>query len=1202
MTITQSSKFVTLFAGVAVAGALVFGAFAAATPAQAALSQSQVDAIVSLLQSFGADAATIANVKASLTGGTPTVPPTTGGGTCPTLSRSLQQGSTGSDVQALQIFLNGYSTDTRVSISGAGSPGSESTFFGPATHAAVVKFQAKNSVSPIGIVGPQTRAAIAAVCGGVSPGPGPAPAGAVSIMAGSQPANTLVPANAASVAFTTFTITNNSASAVTVNSVTVERTGLAQDSVFSGVILMDSGMRLGNTKTLNSNHQATLDANVTIQPGQSKTLTIAGDIGALTSQSGQVASLSVVAVNTNGTVSGSLPIVGASHTTNNTLTIGSLTVRQGPSDPDNASLSKEIGTTNYVVASLNASAGSTEAVWLRSIRWNQSGSAAQSDISNVRTTIDGVDYPGTIDASGKYYSVVFPGNGLKIDKGFTKEILVKVNISGGSNRTINFDIYKAADIYAVGDVYGYGIAADADANTASASTDASEFITSDGTASGTSGTPFFSGTKVTITGGSVTSFSRASEVPTQNIAENTANQPLGGFAMDVNGEGISVQQMIFMLTASASAGGDGSDIDSVTLVDENGAVVAGPVDAVQVGGTNSKVTFTDTVTFPTGRHIFTIKGKLGTDFNNGDSIQASTTPSSDWSNITGQSTGDTISLSSLSSAVTGNTMTLRTGLVALSVSGTPAAQNVVAGITNATFSNIIFDATNSGEDVKFTSIKLYYDENNSLDADPTNCHIWDGATRLTSSAVNPNTDGDDTYTLDTNLVVTKGTSKTVAVKCDLSGSATTGDFDFGINFDTTAIATFTGVGASSGTTITPSTPSAAITGGNSMTVSSGGALTVSEDSSSPSYKVAAGGTTGVTIGVLRFNGTNEDMRLDRVGLTMSNAAATSTPSDLTQVTLWDGATQVGSAVFSGSNRYATSTLTSTNVIVPANGFKQLTVKADLSQIGTGQAGESGVLIQVDYDGGSSVSAGGCSTRAYGQSSGSQICSTTAADTSFDGVRMFRAYPTVAQLALPSTALTAGTVKDLTRFSVTASNNGLGIGLSEITLSVATSSGSNVSGSTTVENFDIYAYTDSSFSSPVSGFTDGLVYDGTDGIGVSGTSGEGSIETELTSVLQIAAGQTVYFKVVADITFTNGTGAFVGNVTTKLLGDAAFPADEATLMTTETDADADATNDDFIWSPNSTTTSANAGANADWTNGYGVPGLPSAGLSGNTLTY
>src|SRR3989338_6987175 len=66
MTITNSSlRLVALVTGVAVALALM-GAVAIA-PAQAAgLTQTQIQSITSLLASFGADAATIANVTAAL--------------------------------------------------------------------------------------------------------------------------------------------------------------------------------------------------------------------------------------------------------------------------------------------------------------------------------------------------------------------------------------------------------------------------------------------------------------------------------------------------------------------------------------------------------------------------------------------------------------------------------------------------------------------------------------------------------------------------------------------------------------------------------------------------------------------------------------------------------------------------------------------------------------------------------------------------------------------------------------------------------------------------------------------------------------------------------------------------------------------------------------------------------------------------------
>ena len=78
------------------------------------------------------------------------------------LTRDLKQGMSGQDVLALQKKLNanGYTVAT----SGAGSVGNETTYFGPATQAAVIKFQSANNVAPaVGYVGPLTRNALTLV-------------------------------------------------------------------------------------------------------------------------------------------------------------------------------------------------------------------------------------------------------------------------------------------------------------------------------------------------------------------------------------------------------------------------------------------------------------------------------------------------------------------------------------------------------------------------------------------------------------------------------------------------------------------------------------------------------------------------------------------------------------------------------------------------------------------------------------------------------------------------------------------------------------------------------------------------------------------------------------------------------------------------------------------------------------------------------
>ena len=112
------------------------------------LSGTQVASIVSLLQSFGVDAATIASVQATLSG--------TSAARAPSFARDLTIGMQGEDVRQLQVFLNAHGAV--IATAGAGSPGQETDYFGPATQAALAKFQAVHGITPAGgYFGPKTR-------------------------------------------------------------------------------------------------------------------------------------------------------------------------------------------------------------------------------------------------------------------------------------------------------------------------------------------------------------------------------------------------------------------------------------------------------------------------------------------------------------------------------------------------------------------------------------------------------------------------------------------------------------------------------------------------------------------------------------------------------------------------------------------------------------------------------------------------------------------------------------------------------------------------------------------------------------------------------------------------------------------------------------------------------------------------------------
>ena len=170
MTFIKNSSFGAKIAmsaiGVAFAITLLFSSSA---PANAALTTSQVDAIIGLLQSFGAEQSVVDNVYVSLTGTTPS-----GGSSssCLNLQNNLWLGlsdsETGGDVTKLQKFL---AQDSNV------YPEGEITgYYGPLTLEAVKRWQAKHGVvssgtpetTGYGVVGPKTRKAMNESCDGGS--------------------------------------------------------------------------------------------------------------------------------------------------------------------------------------------------------------------------------------------------------------------------------------------------------------------------------------------------------------------------------------------------------------------------------------------------------------------------------------------------------------------------------------------------------------------------------------------------------------------------------------------------------------------------------------------------------------------------------------------------------------------------------------------------------------------------------------------------------------------------------------------------------------------------------------------------------------------------------------------------------------------------------------------------------------------------
>lgn len=1206
------------------------GALAVFPQVASALTSADVEQLISL----GVISADKAAAARALVGGTTT--PAAPAGAC-SFTRDLTMGVRGDDVTCLQNYL----TSTGHFTYSGGATG----YFGSVTKTAVSAWQAANSVSPAaGYFGAISRAKYNSVVGGAvvtpttptTPVVTPVAGDALQVTKPDQPGDNLAPGNATRIPVTKVTLTAGTKD-VTVRSITVERIGLATDSAVDKVLLIGpDGLQVGLNKTLGSNHRSILNEQFVVKAGESKTYTVAFNRPAA-NEAGNVLSFDVVAIDATSPLTGTLPIRGSQITMNSTLTIGSVDLTRGVNDPGSAATSsaKNIGDTAYKFASLRLTAGAAEDLTIKSVSWYQAGSIGAGDLANVKVVLDTTEYAATVSSDGKYYTAKFSDNGVNLSKGNQAEIYIKGDLVGGTNREVEFQLFRDTDLDIKGKQYGFGVKPGG--GTATAGSVAYGALSSDTE-------PAFRGYPVKVGQGTVTvSKSTVSGGAAQNIAVNLNDQPLGAFDVDVKGEAVTFSSIVFRISAAANDSSvTEADFTNVTLYDESGNAVAGPKDGSGTTDAEATITFTDAVEFPVGKKTYLLKGKLSTDFDNNRLVSASSTPNTDWTSGVGRTSGVTITPANVG-VVTGNSMTVKTAAITISVGNTPTAQTLIRGTTGFTFTNLVFDVTASGEDVRVTSaqVQLFGFDGNEV----KNCGLYDGTASLTtgSNAVNPTGEGDQTFTFDSALIVPKGTIKNIALKCDTLASGDAGQGMWSLSSNET----FGATGMTSGNSITASLASSSVT--NIMTMAASGTLTVSLDGSSPAVRMAQAGQE-VNLAVLRFSSTNEAMDVKQVLLQLTNTAS-NTPSDLEKITLWDGATKIGEITATSSDAGLITTVN--GFVVPKNGDKLMTIKGLLSPIGVDEAGRPGHLVSADLQ----VSTGGTGlgyTYAVGQGS-SQNIESTSASTASAGVRVVRGYPTLTALSVPSNSLVNGTDKVLYRYSISAPAGTNGVSLYKVLFNIATT---GIGNDLTITSLKLFAYTSSNFSGGAYS-ADGQLNNGTTLYTAQGnktilnraTTSDYAIHFNPAAptsadaeAIHIPAGSTYYFELKGTVSGANSTGdsatvqlmgdptwvdvnigetdetvqgtGFTAGTTNALVADYPFARpggviDASTTMSAavsgtngNNDLDGKYPGNDFIWSGNSTSTHTGATGDGgpDWYNGFLVPGLPSSGATAQSFSF
>ncbi|OGI86123.1 hypothetical protein A3A01_01725 [Candidatus Nomurabacteria bacterium RIFCSPLOWO2_01_FULL_39_17] len=586
--------------------------------ANAALTTDQVNAILALLNSFGADAATVANVSASLTGGTPVVsqPSSLNFGTV-----TLKVGSKGDYVKNLQTLV------------GAVADGN----FGPITKAKVMAWQSANGLTADGVFGPVSRAkAMGGSTAVVTPPVVSNPTGPVAVVLSSDtPASGTVVTSATSsqagVDLAHFVFTGSG----TVTNLTLKRIGISSDSLLNDIYLYDGSTRLTDSSSVTSGSVITFnDPTGLFVVNGSRVISVRADL-ALTATTGETVGVQL----TGYTASGQTAVVLSSPLSGNLMNTAGASlgaVAFGTVTPTaNTALNPGLD----IVGWQSTATITTRDAWLTRFAINVTGSVAKADLQNFRLIIGSTTVATVASADDDGFVTFVPATPYKMITG-SSTFKVMVDVIGGASKNFTLKFKSKTDIGLVDSQYNVA------------------FLASDTLSD-------LTGFQQTIIGGTMT-VQKDVTSPSSTVVLSGTDVVLAKYKVTTYGEAVKADTLTVDFTSS--------NADAVL---RNGRVL---VDGQQVGSTaninrDADTTATDAgtayninYTFQPGTSMIEVRADVyaasGTALANGHTILISLYGDATLNNATGKVSGNTIDFPGAAN-IAANTLTVGVGTLTL---------------------------------------------------------------------------------------------------------------------------------------------------------------------------------------------------------------------------------------------------------------------------------------------------------------------------------------------------------------------------------------------------------------------------------------------------------------------------------------------------------------------------------------------------------
>ncbi len=910
-----TTKAMAKVAAVATGLAMATSMLSFASVANAALTASQVSAIISLLQSFGADSTTIANVQASLTGGTPA--PTPGNSSC-AFSRDLTVGSTGADVTCLQAALIGM---------GYSIPAGATGYFGAQTVAAVKAWQTAKGVSPAaGYFGAISRAAFGGTVV-VNPGtPAPAGNGLGIKLSATSPNGTVLVQGQGIGNLADYVFSNPTSAPITVTALSFKRIGVSNDATMTNVYLYNGAMRLTDSAGVSSSAFSYSDPSgiFTVPAGMTYTVSVRSDIA--DSTSGQQIGVQLVSVSSSGTLDSSVVFpINSGLQTISAATLADVVFNATTLPTTNTSLVPA----NDILVWQNTVAVSTNPVKLSSIRLTNLGSIDSSNVVNLRLFVDGTMVGSAVPVMNADRTVTFDlsANPTLLS---TQSHIIKVlaNITGGSSRTLQLSVQRSSDAMFVDNQLGQPVTL----NTTNNSTAFS---------AATSGLQ----TIAAVTASSGVSVSLAPDSPTASVPVGASNVKWASFNMLASGENVKVMDLF--VVASSSVSGVISGVGGLN----NGRVM---VNGVQIGSTKdinagTSATAAGSATdFSLGSSLILPAGvttkvdiyadaqdTAGTNLANGASVVVSLVAGS--SNGQGQSS--LVSTNVPSSVVSTNAVTVTSSSLTATKYTGYGNQTVIAGSNNAKIGAFTL-STGSTEGVNVNTIEITMSTANA--ASITNLTLKDNATGSTLGTIITTPTASNSFSV--SYAVPASSTKVIDIYANVLSGANAGSIVTSVGASTAGTGMITSISAS---------PSA--TALQTITVGSG-TLSVTRGAGDPTSNNVLAGAASVAVGEFNFAASNSAYTVNNLAILVPNSAATSVTNVTVSYKNQAGATVTATQALAVSALmpFATATFTGLGMYVPMNDSADLDVMVGTPTIASGAT--SGAAINVSLNTGNSSTA------------------------------------------------------------------------------------------------------------------------------------------------------------------------------------------------------------------------------------------------------